>query len=121
MTSPPSPPPPPGFGPPPPPHAFSQQPPAPAPEFLAVDRDYSILVDSAGVAFDDHGLSVDFGWHEIRSVHYKAGPSGKTLMVAVIHVDGTFYECAVDAKRRERVQEWFAQLAFVLGYYRPRG
>ncbi|MFG2726641.1 hypothetical protein [Streptomyces canus] len=113
---------PPGFGPPPPPSAFAPQPPQEAPggpEFMAVDRHNSVVVDSAGVAFEDHGHSAEFPWHEIRSVHYKAGPGGKTLMMAVIHLDGRFYECVVDAKSRDTLSQWFAQLAPVLGYYRP--
>ncbi|MFF7641022.1 hypothetical protein [Streptomyces canus] len=113
---------PPGFGPPPPPSAFAPQPPqevAEGPEFMAVDRHNSVVVDSAGVAFEDHGHSAEFPWHEIRSVHYKAGPNGKTLMMAVIHLDGRFYECGVDAKSRDTLGRWFAGLAPVLGYYRP--
>jgi hypothetical protein len=113
---------PPGFGPPPPPSAFAPQPPQEAPEgpeFMAVDRHNSVVVDSAGVAFEDHGHSAEFPWHEIRSVHYKAGPGGKTLMMAVIHLDGRFYECVVDARSRDTLGQWFAQLAPVLGYYRP--
>jgi hypothetical protein len=113
---------PPGFGPPPPPSAFAPQPPHEAPEgpeFMAVDRHNSVVVDSAGVAFEDHGHSAEFPWHEIRSVHYKAGPGGKTLMMAVIHLDGRFYECVVDARSRDTLGQWFAQLAPVLGYYRP--
>ncbi|MDQ0763576.1 hypothetical protein [Streptomyces canus] len=113
---------PPGFGPPPPPSAFTSQPPQEAPggpEFMAVDRHNSIVVDSAGVAFEDHGHSAEFPWHEIRSVHYKAGPNGKTLMMAVVHLDSRFYECVVDAKSRDTLGRWFAQLAPVLGYYRP--
>ncbi|MER7566111.1 hypothetical protein ACGFWE_18680 [Streptomyces sp. NPDC048523] len=115
-------PPPPGFGPPPPPSAFASPPPqeVPAgPEFMAVDRHNSIVVDSAGVAFEDHGRSAEFSWHEIRSVHYKAGPNGKTLMMAVVHLDGRFYECVVDARSRDTLGQWFAQLAPVLGYYQP--
>ena len=121
-----------GFGPP-PPQAYGQpqygvppygypaapQQPADGPEFMAVDRHNSVVVDSAGVAFEDHGLSAEFPWHEIRSVHYKAGPNGRTLMVAVIHLDGRFYECVVDAKGRDQLALWFAQLAPVLGYYKP--
>lgn len=113
---------PPGFGPPPPPSAFAPQAPQElpeGPEFMAVDRHNSIVVDSAGVAFENHGHSAEFPWHEIRSVHYKAGPNGKTLMMAVIHLDGRFYECVVDAKGRDTLGRWFAQLAPVLGYYRP--
>ncbi|MFF7548459.1 hypothetical protein ACFZCU_33170 [Streptomyces canus] len=113
---------PPGFGPPPPPSAFAPQPPQEAPEgpeFMAVDRHNSVVVDSAGVAFEDHGHSAEFPWHEIRSVHYQAGPSGKTLMMAVIHLDGRFYECVVDARSRDTLGQWFARLAPVLGYYRP--
>ncbi|MEU0413987.1 hypothetical protein ABZ307_40265 [Streptomyces griseorubiginosus] len=97
---------------------YPQQP-TDGPEFMAVDRHNSIVVDSAGVAFEDHGHSVEFPWHEIRSVHYKAGPNGKTLMMAVIHLDGRVYECVVDAKGRDPLGAWFAQLAPVLGYYKP--
>ena len=112
----------PGFGPPPPPSAFAAQPLQQAlegPEFMAVDRHNSIVVDPAGVAFEDHGHSAEFPWHEIRSVHYKAGPNGKTLMMAVIHLDGRFYECVVDARSRDTLGRWFAELAPILGYYRP--
>ena len=42
-------------------------------------------------------------------------------MVAVVHMDGRFYECGVEAKPRTRLQEWFPQLAWVLGHYRPMG
>ncbi|MFD5794386.1 hypothetical protein ACFWIO_12760 [Streptomyces diastatochromogenes] len=114
----------PGFGPPPPQYAYapaSPQPHVSGPEFMAVDRHNSIVVDTQGVAFEDHGMSVDFPWQEIRSVHYKATPSGKALMVAVVLPDGRFYECVVEAKPRARLGEWFAQLSAVLGYYRPTG
>ncbi|WP_430377137.1 hypothetical protein [Streptomyces sp. B1-3] len=113
--------PPPYSQPAPPPYPQQPQPPSEGPEFMAVDRRNSIVVDSAGVAFEDHGRSAEFPWHEIRSVHYKAGPNGKTLMMAVIHLDGRFYECVVDAKGRDLLGRWFAQLAPVLGHYRPLG
>ncbi|MFD5270049.1 hypothetical protein [Streptomyces sp. NPDC058335] len=107
-----------GFGPPPPQYAPS----APdAPEFLAVAKHSSVVVDASGVAFDMYDLVVDFTWPEIRSVHYKASPDGKALMVAVVHVDGRVYEAVVNAKPRELLRGWFAQLAWVLGYYRPAG
>ncbi|MFB8759834.1 hypothetical protein [Streptomyces nigra] len=130
----------PGFGPPPPqyaphqapappPHAPAQpgygpvppQPQAAGPEFLAVDKRNAVVVDASGVVFEMYGLSVEFRWPEIRSVHYKASPNGKALMVAVVHQDGRFYECVVEAKPRARLQEWFPQLAWVLGHYRPAG
>ncbi|KOG32939.1 hypothetical protein, partial [Streptomyces resistomycificus] len=98
--------------------------PAPAtagPEFMAVDRHNSIVVDASGVAFEVNGYDAEFPWPEVRSVHYKASPSGKALMMAVIHLDGQMYECVVDARPRERLGEWFGQLAAVLGYYRPMG
>ncbi|MEV6173270.1 hypothetical protein AB0L99_34320 [Streptomyces sp. NPDC051954] len=127
-------PPPPGFGPPPqpyvpapPPYApqpapMPPHPPHPAaagPEFLAVDRHNSVVVDPAGVSFENHGMTLELSWPEIRSVHYKA--EGNALVVGVVHADGRFYECVVDAKRGERLREWFGQLAGVLGYYRPMG
>ncbi|KUO21889.1 hypothetical protein [Streptomyces dysideae] len=121
--------PPQGFGPPPPQYAPTPPPPyAPpqpqpvqpaGPEFLAVDRHNAVVIDATGVSFENHGLTADFPWQEIRSVHYQAAPTGNGVMVAVIHLDGRFYECAVDAKRRDRLQKWFGQLAAVLGYYRP--
>ncbi|MDX3615833.1 hypothetical protein [Streptomyces europaeiscabiei] len=112
-----------------PPHPYAQPQAAPGasgapaqgPEFLAVDRHNSVVIDINGVAFEDHGIAIDFTWPEIRSVHYKASGNGKALMVAVIHLDGSFYECTVEAKPRERLHQWFGHLAQVLGYYRPMG
>ncbi|MER5214174.1 hypothetical protein ABT063_27275 [Streptomyces sp. NPDC002838] len=113
-----------GFGPPPPQYAYAPpqpQPVATGPEFLAVDRHNSIVVDPAGVTFEVNGFDAEFPWPEIRSVHYKASPSGKALMMAVVHLDGRVYECVVEAKPRERLGEWFGQLAAVLRHYRPMG
>ncbi|MEV8091564.1 hypothetical protein [Streptomyces nigra] len=132
----------PGFGPPPPQYAPGQAPAPPpyapaqpgygpvppqpgpqavGPEFLAVDKRNAVVVDASGVVFEMYGLSVEFRWPEIRSVHYQASPNGKALMVAVVHQDGRFYECVVEAKPRARLREWFPQLAWVLGHYRPAG
>ncbi|MPY60406.1 hypothetical protein FNH08_25570 [Streptomyces spongiae] len=88
---------------------------------MAVDRHNSIVVDASGVAFEDHGLSIDFSWPEIRSVHYRPHTNGRALVMGVVHVDGRFYECVADAKRQDRLQEWCAQLLAVLQYYRPMG
>ncbi|MFF4492046.1 hypothetical protein ACFY0F_37260 [Streptomyces sp. NPDC001544] len=120
-----------GFGPPPPQYTPAPpqypQPPMPpqaapsGPEFMAVDRHNSIVVDVEGVAFEDHDVTAEFPWQEIRSVHYRSSPSGKALMMAVVHLDGRVYECVVQAKPRELLGQWFAQLAAVLGYYRPAG
>ncbi|MBW8701195.1 hypothetical protein MBT84_16450 [Streptomyces sp. MBT84] len=118
---------PPGFGPPPaadPPYPSSHPPAAPqlppGPDFLAADRHNSVVVDAAGVAFETHGLSADFPWQVVRSVHYRASPDGRSLMVAVVHPDGRVFECVVAARRGE-LQEWFGHLATVLGHYRPIG
>ncbi|MEU0217292.1 hypothetical protein ABZ281_20165, partial [Streptomyces sp. NPDC006265] len=89
--------------------------------FLAVDKRNAVVVDASGVAFETSGLTVEFRWPEIRGVHYRASPDGKALMVAVVHMDGRFYECVVEARPRTRLQEWFPQLAWVLGHYRPMG
>ncbi|GCB46368.1 hypothetical protein SNL152K_3666 [Streptomyces sp. NL15-2K] len=86
-----------------------------------MDRHNSIVVDPTGVTFEVNGFDAEFPWPEIRSAHYKASPSGKALMMAVVHLDGRVYECVVEAKPRERLGEWFGQLAAVLGYYRPMG
>ncbi|MFJ4690023.1 hypothetical protein [Streptomyces sp. NPDC088766] len=118
-----------GFGPPPPQYApfvpapvpVPAQVPPDAPEFLAMDKHNSVLVDASGVAFDMYGTVVDFSWTEIRSVHYKARPDGKALMVAVVHLDGRVYEAVVNAKPQQVLHTWFAQLAWVLGHYRPAG
>ncbi|WP_426568842.1 hypothetical protein [Streptomyces canus] len=115
---------PPQYAPPPPryPAAVPPSHPAPAgPEFIAVDKHNSVVVDASGVAFEVDGVSADFDWPEIRSVHYKASPNGKALMVAVVHADGRLYEAVVDARPREKLAGWFAQLAWVLGHYRPMG
>ncbi len=117
-------PPPPQYAPQPPPQYAPQHAPAPTPngpEFLAVGKRNAVVVDVSGVVFEMSGLTIEFRWPEIRSVHYKASPDGKALMVAVVHMDGRFYECGVEAKPRARLQEWFPQLAWVLGHYRPTG
>ncbi|MFJ4468907.1 hypothetical protein ACIP2X_15645 [Streptomyces sp. NPDC089424] len=122
-------PPPPGFGPPPP--GFGPPPqygtaPAPqygatppGPEFLAIDKQNSVVIDASGVALEMYGTSVEFDWPEIRGVHHKASPDGKALMVAVVHLDGRVYEAVVQARPKSRLHEWFAQLAWVLNHYRP--
>ncbi|MEU2913739.1 hypothetical protein ACFYM3_15035 [Streptomyces massasporeus] len=107
--------------PPPPPPPQQQQQAAAGPDFLAVDKRNAVVVDASGVAFETSGLTVEFRWPEIRGVHYRASPDGKALMVAVVHMDGRFYECVVEARPRTRLQEWFPQLAWVLGHYRPMG
>ena len=120
-------PPPPGFGPPPPmppPSSYAPQVPQPAPvgpEFVAVDTRNAIVVDAEGVTLDVNGVQAEFPWPEIRSVHYKASPNGKSLMLAVVYLDGQFYEGVVEARPRARLTEWFTQLAWVLGHYRPNG
>lgn len=103
---------------------YAQVPPQPAPagpEFLAVDKRNAVVVDASGVAFEISGGNLEFPWPTIRSVHYKASPDGKSLMVAVVGLDGRFFECVVEAKPRTKLQEWFPQLAWVLGHYRPMG
>lgn len=114
--------PPAGFGPPPPQYApLPPQPVAAGPEFMAVDRHSSVVVDAEGVTFEINDVIAEFPWPEVRSVHYKPSPSGKHLMMAVVHLDGQVYECVVEAKPRTRLGEWFHQLAAVIGYYRPMG
>ncbi|MGW1956644.1 hypothetical protein ACWCPI_28505 [Streptomyces sp. NPDC001920] len=110
------------YAPPPQPYAPVPSQPVPeGPDFLAVDKRNAVVVDASGVAFEMSGLTIEFRWPEVRSVHYKASPDGKALMVAVIHLDGRFYECVVEARPRTRLAEWFGQLAWVLGHYRPMG
>ncbi|WP_432134741.1 MULTISPECIES: hypothetical protein [unclassified Streptomyces] len=118
--------PPPAYGGPvPPPPAYAPAGPAPAPapgpEFMAVDKHNAIVVDAEGVTLELSGVSAEFPWPEVRSVHYKASPNGKSLMLAVIHLDGLVYEGEVTARPQSRLTEWFAQLAWVLGHYRPHG
>ncbi|MFH8934672.1 hypothetical protein [Streptomyces griseosporeus] len=106
-----------GFPPPPPPHPPTPQ----GPEFVAVDTRNAIAVDAEGVTLDMNGVQAEFPWPEVRSVHYRASPNGKALMLGVIHLDGHFYEAVVDARPKARLTEWFAQLAWVLRHYRPTG
>ncbi|GHB04603.1 hypothetical protein [Streptomyces chryseus] len=135
-------PPPQGFGPPPPayapapqpqpPHApspygapptppspYAPHPPAaaPGPDFLAADRRNAVVVDAEGVSLESNGATLDFPWRDIATVHYKPGPGGEVLMVAVALPDGRFYEGVVVARNRAKLQEWCAQLAPVLGHY----
>ncbi|SNX63703.1 hypothetical protein SAMN06272735_5514 [Streptomyces sp. TLI_55] len=119
MTQPPPYNPPPGaFGPPPPQYAPQPPPPA-APEFLAVDRHNSVVVDMSGITFEIRDAEAEFSWPEIHTVHYKATPNGKALVVAVVLHNGQLYECQVEAKPKERLREWFAGLQAILGYYKP--
>ncbi|MFI5756756.1 hypothetical protein [Streptomyces sp. NPDC051569] len=99
----------------PPPYA-APQPPA-GPDFLAADRRNAVVVDADGVSFEADGRTADFAWHELSTVHYKAAGHGHVLMVAVVLPDGRFYECAVKARNHARLQQWFGQLAPVLGVY----
>ncbi|WP_327295601.1 MULTISPECIES: hypothetical protein [unclassified Streptomyces] len=116
------------FGPPPPqmyapvPPPAQQQPSGSAsfaggPDFLAADRHNAVVVDSEGVSFERGGRTADFAWSHISSVPYKGSYGGTTLMVAVVLGDGMFYECAVNARNSTMLQQWFAELAPVLGYY----
>lgn len=52
-----------GFGPPLPP-----EPPAPLPEFLAIDKHNSVAVDASGVAFEPYGLPVEFAQVDVHAV-----------------------------------------------------
>ncbi|MGW7052559.1 hypothetical protein [Streptomyces sp. NPDC054887] len=91
--------------------------PAPGPDFLAADRRNAVVVDSEGVSLERDGATLDFPWHDIATVHYKAGPGGGVLMVAVVLPDGRFYEGVVAARNQAKLQEWFAHLAPVLHFY----
>ncbi|MFC7305222.1 hypothetical protein ACFQVC_13440 [Streptomyces monticola] len=107
------------FGPPPPAYPPAQPPlpppPPQGPEFLATDPRNAVVVDADGVSFELGGQTADFPWQQIGNVHYTG--NGNWLLVGVTHASGAFYECRVDAKRPERLQQWFAELAPVLGYY----
>ncbi|MBT2493494.1 hypothetical protein J7E96_34345 [Streptomyces sp. ISL-96] len=116
-----------GFGPPPPAFApapapapmppFPGQPVAAGPDFLAADRRNAVVVDAEGVSLECNGATLDFPWRDIQTVHYKAGPGGEVLMVAVVLPDGRFFEGVVAARNQAKLQEWFAELAPVLGFY----
>ncbi|MBT2524063.1 hypothetical protein J7E91_01115 [Streptomyces sp. ISL-99] len=114
-----------GFGPPPPAFAPAPGPPAPfpgppgpaGPDFLAADRRNAVVVDAEGVSLECNGATIDFPWRDIQTVHYKPGPGGGVLMVAVVLPDGRFYEGVVAARNQAKLQAWLAELASVLGYY----
>ncbi|MFF1420133.1 hypothetical protein [Streptomyces sp. NPDC058280] len=108
----------PGYGPPQPQYG-APQPPA-GPDFLATDRRNAVVVDAAGVSFEANGATADFAWHQIHTVHHKAGNHGYALMVAVVLPDGRFYECVVNARSRSKLQQWLAQLGPVLAMYLAR-
>ncbi|WUL62440.1 hypothetical protein OHS16_10920 [Streptomyces sp. NBC_00344] len=91
---------------------------APAgPEFLATDPRNAVVIDAEGVSFEQHGRTADFAWRQIQHVHYKRGPFGNVLMVAVVLPDGRFFEAAVTARNQAKLQTWFTELAQVLGFY----
>ncbi|MDG4858488.1 hypothetical protein P8605_10040 [Streptomyces sp. T-3] len=94
-----------------------QQPQPAGPEFLAVDKHNAVVVDIEGISFDRNGQTADFPWAQISQVHYTA--QGTHLLVGVTHAGGHFFECRVNAKRQDQLHQWFAQLAPVLGHYRP--
>ncbi|MEU8894204.1 hypothetical protein [Streptomyces sp. NPDC048442] len=120
-------PPPAGFGPPPP--AFTPAPlppaplphqgfqPTPGPEFLAADKHFGVVVDSAGVAFDANGQGAEFSWHELGTVQFRPSPVGHRLMVAAVLPDGRFFECVVNARKAAVLQRWLAEIAYVTGHY----
>ncbi|MGW0548388.1 hypothetical protein [Streptomyces altiplanensis] len=128
-------PPPPAYAPAPPPHAPSPYPPspyapspyapqtpgapapAPGPDFLATDPRNAVVVDAQGVSLERDGATADFPWQDIQTVHCKPGTWGHVLTVAVVLPDGRFYEGAVTARNQAKLQEWFAELAPVLGFY----
>ncbi|MGW7199598.1 hypothetical protein [Streptomyces chryseus] len=99
------------------PHPPAPPAPAPGPDFLAADRRNAVVVDAEGVSLESNGATLDFPWRDIATVHYKPGPGGEVLMVAVVLPDGRFYEGVVVARNRAKLQEWCAQLAPVLGHY----
>ncbi|MDQ8702450.1 hypothetical protein RCO28_08065 [Streptomyces sp. LHD-70] len=103
------------FGPPPPAYPPQQPPPPQGPEFLATDKGRAVVVDAVGVCFENFGQTAEFGWHEVGNVHFTG--QGTCLRVGVTHASGAFVECMVDAKRPEQLQQWFAELAPVLGFY----
>ncbi|OEJ25264.1 hypothetical protein BGM19_23855 [Streptomyces agglomeratus] len=130
-------PPPPAFAPAPAPMPYSGPGPAPAPhsgpgpaptpyagpvppagpDFLAADRRNAVVVDAEGVSLESNGATLDFPWRDLATVHYKPGPGGEVLMVAVALPDGRFYEGVVVARNRAKLQEWLAQLGPVLAHY----
>ncbi|MGR8008590.1 hypothetical protein [Streptomyces hypolithicus] len=91
--------------------------PAPYPDFLAADRRNAVVVDAEGVSLESNGATLDFPWRDIQTVHYKQGPQGLVLMVAVVLPDGRFYEGTVTARNQAKLHEWFVELAPVLGFY----
>ncbi|MGW0701357.1 hypothetical protein ACWD0A_18985 [Streptomyces sp. NPDC002867] len=98
------------------------RPPAPAPpyapagpEFIAADAHNAVLVDAAGICFDQGALHAEFAWHEVRGVRHEV--RGLCLVVTVAHTNGMLYECRVGVRRRARLREWSAGLVPVLGHY----
>ncbi|MGW1926237.1 protein kinase domain-containing protein, partial [Streptomyces massasporeus] len=76
---------PPGFGPPtptffvpPPPVA----PPQPAPDFVAADSVYGIVVDGAGICLQLLDDEAEFTWAEIGAVRYERTRRGRSLRIA---------------------------------------
>ncbi|MFI0979726.1 hypothetical protein ACH4SP_22335 [Streptomyces sp. NPDC021093] len=108
-------------GPPPQPFTPGGPPPlhahAPGPEFLAADKRFGVVVDSAGVAFDADGQGAEFPWHQLSTVQFRPSPVGHRLMVAAVLPDGRFFECVVNARKASVLQQWLGELAYVTGHY----
>ncbi|MFE5544223.1 serine/threonine-protein kinase [Streptomyces sp. NPDC056534] len=113
---------PPGFGPPtpaffvPPPPAA---PPQPAPDFVAADSVYGIVVDGAGICLQLLDDEAEFTWAEIGAVRYERTRRGRSLRIAVDLYGGTSYLCEIDGRRASRVEEWVAGLDRALARFLP--
>ncbi|MBP2584422.1 serine/threonine protein kinase [Streptomyces sp. PvR006] len=113
---------PPGFGPPtpaffvpPPPVA----PPQPAPDFVAADSVYGIVVDGAGICLQLLDDEAEFTWAEIGAVRYERTRRGRSLRIAVDLYGGTSYLCEIDGRRASRVEEWVTGLDRSLARFLP--
>ncbi|MEU8485594.1 hypothetical protein [Streptomyces sp. NPDC048641] len=101
-----------GFGPPPPTYLPA---PAAGPKSLAADAGNDLVVDSAGVHFEQGPHTVELPWPRIRTV--QLWPMGMYLSVVAVMLDGRVFECRGKARRVSRLLEWCAELNTVLHHY----
>ncbi|MFH9269097.1 hypothetical protein ACH4KN_33305 [Streptomyces sp. NPDC017546] len=89
-----------------------------APEFVAFDKSNALVIDDQGVSFDIGGHVTDYPWQQITQLHYTA--RGTFLRVGLIHPNGWFVECVINAKKQQKLIQWLTELGPVAAHYQAQ-
>jgi hypothetical protein len=76
-----------------------------------------VVVDTAGVALEVRGHTLEFPWQGIATVHFAPAQFGTVLMVAVAQPGGMLHESRVTARRQAQLHQWLGELGAVLQHY----